>query len=576
MRISAGPSVSTPATKGLLSYAQRSRIHWPRATIRHLVRGIQTRDMHAGVSLCSHALGSEDEKLAERTIEKMRTKKEAIWRGEKGMKQERGDQRKRERVLIEAGGENGEGETWLLEQRKPQPGTVLQRQKDSGVGLRRTIAVETNTRIPQSLVSPSLILFVAYLHDAPSAMASVGGRQRRKRSARERLSKDRDIVDFLQNLFSSHDISSRRELQRDLAAVASGNRDVTVDLGAGHSVRIERHREFTTFLLTGPLEDDTGDSVDRCASRGPGDVLASALNVLPEGFLARFPGRVFLAAEVEVRGYKGNLSESQLTDRELSDLSNSFYAQRNHPRAAMYRDLVGASLGGGAKLFANYNLDQFGVMHALVQVPFDTGLYPRAARSVQDFLQAETYRLLCLMRLPVGRALEKRVDELSDRYVVASRFLTNRVKSGMPARIGENQDEETLQSDRAFLNEILLLNSDAEEVATRTQVLAQSSDAYNEIMCQRLNEADFDPLHGFAEIAPFMAKRVSPAVKTCRANATRTDILVAAVERTTANYRTVVESNVEQINDRIATVGIIFAAANIAISLFTFLASIQG
>jgi len=146
---------------------------------------------------------------------------------------------------------------------------------DRGLGLRRALSDETQSRPFQPLGGE--VLHIGWLRTD-----SDNGKVSRAEGEHDR--------ECLEALLGHYTVA--RELQEELLnRVERGWSDVTFTLGEGYYCRLQRFSEFDTLTLSGPGSPD--DAMD--APVRPWQWM------LPEGWLANVPGRVFLCAHVVAR-----------------------------------------------------------------------------------------------------------------------------------------------------------------------------------------------------------------------------------------------------------------------------------
>ncbi len=149
---------------------------------------------------------------------------------------------------------------------------------DRGLGLRRALSDETQSR--PFLPLGGEVLHVGWLRGGdPSSVGKV---------TREEGESDRECLEALVDHYTGDDLDRAQELLR---RVERGWADVTLTLGGGYYCRLQRFSEFDTLTLSGPGDPEA--PLDR--------PLQNWQRMIPPGWLATVPGRVFLCAHVVVR-----------------------------------------------------------------------------------------------------------------------------------------------------------------------------------------------------------------------------------------------------------------------------------
>ena len=176
---------------------------------------------------------------------------------------------------------------------------------DRGLGLRRALSDETQSRPFQPLGGE--VLHIGWLRTE-----SDGGKVTRAEG-----SNDRECLESL----LEHYTVGKEEQEELLDRVERGWSDVTFTLGEGYYCRLQRFSEFDTLTLSGP-----GDT-----EQAPAAPLRPWQWLLPENWLTRVPGRVFLCAHVVVRHpdekHTKLLDDTDLWN-ELQDVTNAIGWER--------------------------------------------------------------------------------------------------------------------------------------------------------------------------------------------------------------------------------------------------------
>lgn len=421
---------------------------------------------------------------------------------------------------------------------------------DRGLGQRRALSAETRSR-------PFVPLKGEVLHIAWYREYDETGKFTRE----EGMAHRKCIEDLL-----AHYTMPMEKVEETLDGIERGWSDVTLNLGGGFNLRMQRHTEFETLTLNGPGN-----------MKAPLDAKITPWQwLLPQDWLAQIPGKVFLVNHAVFR----QLSQAPRTDvPSLKDLNAirralgtredakrvEFDAARIEDETAMEWDagsLVGCDIGDGSRMFANYELDESGVMSTIVVVPPGDATFIRAGRQLQRFFALEQYRLLILQRLPNAKSKFQLLAGLNERYEALSRELR---RSKATSRGHKDQQN--------FVTQITELEEAITQLVTRTKLVALTVASYLEIIDLRLSEAGFTRLGYEIRFLPlFVKKRIDPAVSTINSVAEQAKILSDALERTTSLVQASVEVRLQRINERIATYGLLFTSLSVFV---TFVSSIQ-
>ena len=422
---------------------------------------------------------------------------------------------------------------------------------DRGLGQRRALSAETRSRPFVPLKGE--VLHVAWYREYDDT----------GKFTREEGLAYRECIEKLM----SHYTMPVEEVRETLDGIERGWSDVTLSLGEGFNLRMQRHNEFETLTLNGP-----GNMKEALDSPMP-----EWQRLLPREWTCEIPGKVFLINHAVFRQLSSAPKSEVPTLKESSSIRRAFGTfEYFAPRIkSTYEDededsllewdsgtLIGCGIGDGSRLFVNYELDDFGAMKTLVVVPPGESVFIRAGRQLQRFLQLEQYRLLLLQRLPSAKSRFPLVARLNERYEALASQLR---RSKATARGHKTQQE--------FVTQITELEQAVTQLLTRTQLTALTTQAYTDIINLRLAEARFTRLGYEIRFLPtFVKKRIDPAVNTIKTVAEQARILSDALERTTALVQASVEVRLQRINERIAQYGLLFTVASVCVSL---LAGIQ-
>jgi uncharacterized membrane-anchored protein len=290
------------------------------------------------------------------------------------------------------------------------------------------------------------------------------------------------------------DFCARRELD-PLKPSAKQHR---VKFG-GATLRWEQHSEFTTY--TWELPSPGGAPFQPTAAS-----LAAPMASLPQ------PGPLLVALDLHLMvGSKKKIAIEKLFDRaSLAVAENS---------------------DGCARFATDFQLDPSGFVRILV---LDWGLGPeRAGAVVQRIIELETYRTLALLGLPEAQRLmpsiariEKRLAEVTDEMRRADKLVDN----------------------HRLLDELTELAAELEAGAAASLFRFGASRAYNEIVQLRLNTIGERKFEGLPTWSSFLARRMSPAMRTCATTEERQADLSEKLARAANLLRTRVDVEMERQN----------------------------
>ncbi len=268
---------------------------------------------------------------------------------------------------------------------------------------------------------------------------------------------------------------------------------------AGVRVRWELHTEFASYTFFRPAED------------APNDGVSTALQALPEAWLATLPGAC--------------LCKLHLT---VADTAHAALAER--VRRIFRQDaLAGSSVADGqAEIFTDFVLQPDDSSHALV---LDKGLSPRRlGRLVQRLLEIETYRMGALLGLPVARDSGVTLAHGEAELALLAKLI----------RTAKPEDEAQL------LDRLTRLAGEIEGQYAATHSRFSASSAYFELVRKRIADIAETRLDNLQSIRDFMDRRLTPAMNTCDWVVRRQQGLSERISRMSHLLRTRVEIEQQQ------------------------------
>lgn len=273
----------------------------------------------------------------------------------------------------------------------------------------------------------------------------------------------------------------------------------------GHlRVRREKHMEFTTYTFINTDIEQGGTPFD-----------ATGLTPLPEGWLANIPGTVISAFHVSVEDAR------QTHELNLPLVKRFFEGMR----------LVGSSpQDGDARVWTTFQMhsDGFGRFLIYNKQMSDSQL----GRLTQRIMEIEVYRLMCLLSLPTARDISPTLGAMDQRLADVTDHLAH----------ASDIDEQ------ALLSRLTDMAAWVEDCRARATFRFSATYAYHDLVIKRLEELREDEVSGHLTITEFMTRRLTPAVKTCRATSNRLEDLSRRIDRVAEMMRTRVELSIQSQN----------------------------
>jgi uncharacterized membrane-anchored protein len=287
--------------------------------------------------------------------------------------------------------------------------------------------------------------------------------------------------------------------RRGLEPLKEGTKHHRVTLG-GATLRWEQHSEFTTY--TWELPSESSVPFHPAASS-----LAAPMASLPQ------PGPVLVALDLHL-----------LADNKKKKIA----IEKLFDRAS----LAVAENSDGSALFAtDFQADPSGFVRVLV---LDRGLGPeRAGAVVQRIIELETYRTLALLGLPEAQRLMPSI---------------NRIEARLAEVTDEMRHAGKLIDNQRLLEELTELASELEAGAAASLFRFGASRAYHEIVQLRLATIGERKVEGLPTWSSFLARRMSPAMRTCATTEARQADLSEKLARAANLLRTRVDVELERQN----------------------------
>lgn len=347
-------------------------------------------------------------------------------------------------------------------------------------GSRRTLHNEVHARPSARIRLPALVVYVAVLNDGITRA---------------------DELAHLQKLPGQQNLA-QADLGENFLRLRYNN----------HTVKWERHSEFTRYSIVQPLPEH--------AQLGNSDPELLSGLMLPADWLSGIPGQTMAAIKLamlhgDIRDTEGTLEQGRAW---LGDHS-----------------LVASVMGNNGHSWAltDFMLRTSGFERMLVIAPLDT-TETRAGRVSQRLLELETYRLMALRGLPVAKSLMPTLTN------------TERELAEITAQI-----EEGSESDPEMLNRLATLAARVEMATANHAYRFAATEAYHNIVLQRIAELREKAVPGTQTIGEFMNRRLSPAMATVQATAHRLSSLSGRITRASALLRTRVDIATEAQNQQL-------------------------
>lgn len=281
-------------------------------------------------------------------------------------------------------------------------------------------------------------------------------------------------------------------------------------------LRWEHHGEFMTYTWEFAQEPPKARTIDPCrhAFRPSASELAYVMRLLPQ------PGPLLVAVDLQF--------------------------SKEAPVRASWQELFGASqlvasevLSGAAVIATDFLPDPSGFVRMLI---LERKLTPAEAGAlVQRLLEVETYRTLALLGLPKAMDLGPEI---------------RRIEIELPRLVELMRESEGYEASRQLLDRLTALAADLEAGASQSLYRFGATRAYYELMSLRLDALGEQALPNLPTFAAFLARRLTPAIRTCASVEARQDNLSRKLSRAAQLLRTRVDVDLESQNgDLLRTMG---------------------
>jgi uncharacterized membrane-anchored protein len=264
------------------------------------------------------------------------------------------------------------------------------------------------------------------------------------------------------------------------------------------ALRWEQHAEFTTYSWGFP-------SPDARPFETPAAAYLRLVKELPQPGPHLVSADLYLGAAPPGRGWQAAFDQSSLAACRTAE--------------------------GNALVATDFHVTADGFVRILL---IGRRLAPlRAGALVLQLLELETYRSLCLLGVPVARALQPAIRGYERQLAAIAREMT--VASGLDAN-------------RSLLGQIMELAGEFEAGASQTQFRFGATWAYHQIVRARLADLKEQPVAGHQTLSGFLERRLAPAVRTCGSIEDRQEKLSDKLARAANLLRTRVDIELEQQN----------------------------
>jgi len=179
--------------------------------------------------------------------------------------------------------------------------------------------------------------------------------------------------------------------------------------------------------------------------------------------------------------------------------------------------------------------DDEGIMPIVVRAK--TTSTDELGRRLQRLIEAETYRVMCLLGLPLSRRMSPQIGALEDKVLSLNRKL--------------KQVESNLENDQKLFNALSELSLDANTMRGETRFRFSASHAYFKLVQQRLDSLEEKSAGDVQTLSGFVRSRLEPAMATIVSTSERLDTVTEDISRALVLLRTRVELHLNKGNQQL-------------------------
>jgi uncharacterized membrane-anchored protein len=276
----------------------------------------------------------------------------------------------------------------------------------------------------------------------------------------------------------------------------SGARWSVLDAGSWR-LRWERHTEISNWTFYRAIAEDTVPPPEE-----------SALDLVPQDWLAELPGDVLVAAHIVL----------------LRQPPEGTFVASDEEIASSVAD-------GAAQIFTDFRagpdaFTRIRIIHPVAEAAL-------AGRIVQQVFEIETYRLMALLAFPLAAETALQLTRLEAQ---AAQCALQVSEAG------------GIDADRALLNRLANLAGEAQALSGNTSFRFSAARAYYGLVQERIQQLREKRLEGRPTIGEFMERRLAPAMRTCAAVSERLQDANEHISRTSQLLNTRVDVAAEVTN----------------------------
>jgi uncharacterized membrane-anchored protein len=236
------------------------------------------------------------------------------------------------------------------------------------------------------------------------------------------------------------------------------------------SVRLilERHSEFIRYTALAPTDAEGHRALMKLSAE-----------------LSGLSGQVIVATRLHV------LASTASSDADLDQVAARYFGSRV---------VVGSALGNcSVTAMTDFCITPEGYSQIVV-LPKGPMRPRQMGRMIQRLLELDTYRMMALLSLPAARALRPEIEDMERELAAITRDIAR----------PDQQEEGDL------LERLTRLEARVQQALGTSHYRFSASAAYEEIVTQRITDMREQRIEGLQTFQEFTARRLAPAMSTCR------------------------------------------------------------
>ena len=197
------------------------------------------------------------------------------------------------------------------------------------------------------------------------------------------------------------------------------------------------------------------------------------------------------------------------------------------PEFELSRDeLVSCRIGDRIRIWSDFRIKPDGFGHLAIAA---NGAEPGdLTRQLQRLQELGNYRNRALLGLPVARGAWPRLDKAEERL------------AALASRVADSAAD-----DDELMSELSALSLELMAVSTAIGFRMDATEAYAQLVEERLDQLDCRPIPGYASLIDFTQRRFLPAANTCRATTRRARELSVRAAELSSLLRARIEARIE-------------------------------